>query len=769
MMQKRDVGMEWKLCFASNSSCKGIELYTVDQALHSGFPCIDASVPGSFEIDLMRVGIEKDLYYSDNVLNAQRWETTHVWYFCRFDAEKDQYLHFGGIDTVVDIFLNGQLARHAENMFMEYDLEAPLRAGENELVVHLYPAVLEARKIPLSAVCDAQPYGLEALPIRKAPSMYGWDIMPRIVSCGLWGGVELRRRAENSIDEVFLYTLQLDAAAARAELILDAGLTLSDDEIRNYSFCLELTDETGTRTFGDRLYHNHISFRFQLENCRFWWPKNAGEPHLYQARLKLFHSGAACAESSFETGIRTVALERTDSCDETGSGEFVFRVNGKKIFILGTNWVPLDAFPARAESRLPQALQLLEETGCNAVRCWGGGNYGSESLYDFCDRHGILVWQDFAMACGVYPQDERFCSLLRAEAEQIVRRLRNHPSLALWAGDNECDMTYAFWNRLMRDPSHNILTRRVLPEVLDVNDFTRPYLPSSPYLSAEALKEGRALPEDHLWGPRDYFKGPYYTQSRAHFASETGYHGCPSPKSLRRFIAPDRLWPILDKDGQGTRDYLVHAACMEPAAGRPYSYRIPLMAAQVQTLFGEPGRDLEQFARMSQISQAEAVKFFIERFRMGKWSRTGIIWWNLLDGWPQISDAVVDYYYVKKLAFHFICRSQRPVCLMMSEPDENGLYRVVGVNDLPLPEPLEYEVWNITENKKLLSAKAVLPPDSAQELQSLNAAEHRFFQLRWRCGSQSGTNHYYTGLKNISYDDYLRDLAACGYDEFEGF
>ena len=149
----------------------------------------------------------------------------------------------------------------------------------------------------------------------------------------------------------------------------------------------------------------------------------------------------------------------------------------------------------------------------------------------------------------------------------------------------------------------------------------REYLPSSPYISKAAYEteNDNCRPENHLWGPRDYFKGNYYVNSTAHFASETGYHGCPSPESLKKFINA-------------------------------------LMANQIKVLFGEEFNDLETFSLASQLSQAEAVKFFIERFRSQKWRRTGLIWWNLIDGWPQISDAVVDYYYNKKIAYSFIKR-----------------------------------------------------------------------------------------------------------------
>ncbi len=771
--------MQWQLCYAPNSLCKEKEYLTVEALTAAGYPTLPAAVPGNFELDLAAAGVEKDLFWSTNTLNATKWEHMHVWYFTAFDAAPGQYLHFGGIDTVADIILNGRVVQQVENMFLEYDIDAPLLEKGNQLIVRIRPAVLEARKYPLPAAASGMSYGLEGLYIRKAPHAYGWDIMPRIVSCGLWRPVELRTRPADGIDEVFLFSrnVQVDAADpafGSAELQLHANLHFSEDDIGDYTYRLTLADGTDAFSFEERLFHSAIRGAHALARCRLWWPKNAGAPHLYRATLQLLRGGEVLDEKSWNTGIRRVELERTEDCEGPEGGEFVFRVNGKKIFILGTNWVPLDAFHSRDEERLPRAMELVEQLGCNMIRCWGGNVYGSESFYDYCDAHGILVWQDFAMGCGVYPMEERFYALLRQEVEQVAKRLRGHASLALWAGDNECDMAYVSWWGEGREPARYAVTRRVIPEVLETHDFTRPYLPSSPYIARSALLTSTltpgVLPEDHLWGPRDYFKGEYYTTNQAHFASETGYHGCPSPDSLRRFLAPEALWPVLDASGNANADWLTHAACMEPENGKPFSYRIPLMASQVETLFGRRGDDLDEFARMSQISQAEAKKFFIERFRMDKWDKTGIIWWNLLDGWPQISDAVVDYYYTRKLAWHYIRRSQQPVCLMLSEPDAAGVHTLYGVNDLPCRQLVRYTVTDVTAGAELARGSVFLAPDGAEPVCALTAPQKHMLQFSWELeGGEAGSNHYYTALKNICYEDYIRDMKKCGYDEWEGF
>ena len=188
------------------------------------------------------------------------------------------------------------------------------------------------------------------------------------------------------------------------------------------------------------------------------------------------------------------------------------------------------------------------------------------------------------------------------------------------------------------------------------------------------------------------------------------------------------------------------------------------------TLFGSAEENLPDFVRQSQISQAEAKKYFIEKFRIGKWKRTGIIWWNLLDGWPQVSDAVVDYYYNRKLAYHYIKRSQHPVCLMFDEP-ENGKCRLVAVNDTPYDKQLDYTVRRFSDNQIVLSGTCIVPADGIMQPDSLAVAENEkeFYYIEWSVDGKSCHNHYFTNIMDIDYRGYMQALQKYGMDEFEGF
>ncbi len=293
-------------------------------------------------------------------------------------------------------------------------------------------------------------------------------------------------------------------------------------------------------------------------------------------------------------------------------------------------------------------------------------------------------------------------------------------------------------------------------------------------LKAQELEDvylGKGIaPEEHLWGPRDYFKGDFYKNTFCHFASETGYHAFNSPESLKCFLKnPEK---IFEEDGTATDEYLVHAASMETDGNAQYAYRIRLAYDQVVTLFGKPEEEFDDFVRQSQISQAEAKKYFIEKFRVNKWKRTGIIWWNLLDGWPQVSDAIVDYYYVRKLAYHYIKRSQEPVCFMFDEP-VNGKNRLMAANDLPKDIDVKYTVKRIgaDADETLLSGQTVLGADSTAEVNFISIAEgeKEFYLIEWQYEGKDCKNHYFTNIIDIDYQKYMYALKKCKMDEFEGF
>ena len=785
----------WSLVYVENKKFRTEKptVSTIARLEATGYEKIPAIVPGNIERDLFRAGKIEDPYFGENAVKYQWIEKLHMFYYRTFSVEKkiseEINLHFDGIDTAAEIFLNGEKIGETENMLISHTFEVAdkLVEGENELVVHIIPACIAARKYQIDPGTRSGGHRGCGISLRKAPHMFGWDILPRMVSGGIWKSVTLEQLSENRIDDVYIYTTGYNVAEKKATLSVSFNCHLAEDDPKEYSvrFTGVCGDSILENTI-ERLWHTSSTFTFNVNDVKFWWPHNYGEPNMYEYKIELFHFDKVVAEYNTKVGIRMADLERTDFTDDKGSGEFVFRVNGKKIFAMGTNWVPVDAMHSFDADRLPYVMPMLEDTGCNIIRIWGGNVYENDMLYDYCDGHGIMIWQDFIMGCAFYPQDEGFKARLCHEATVAVKRLRRHPSIVLWAGDNECDEGYAYGGGLpFAMPSQNANTRVVLPAVLRVNDPARPYLPSSPYFSDEVIRKGLRVyaSENHLWGPRDYFKGDFYGTSLCHFASETGYHGCNSPDSIKRFIGEEQLWhwteaekPAEGKLWNGDKvvahpHWLAHATCAVTDGSDYEKYRIPLMANQVITLFGSEPDDMLTFAYQSQISQAEAKKFFIERFRSTKWRRTGIIWWNLIDGWPQISDAVVDYYGCKKLAYHYIKRSQNPLCFIFAEP-EDGKLPLRVVNDLQEDKKVSFKVTDLTNDEVLIESTITAKADSVTPIwnKDMIEDEKRFYLIEWELDGVKYKNHYFTNIIDIDYDYYVSCMKKAGFwDEFEGF
>ena len=757
----------WELFIEENRNLSKEEVYKTEKELKkASFLHIIGTVPGNFELDMQREGLIPDLFYSTQVLEAKKLENRHLWYTTHFvceDTDRERFIRFEGIDTFSEIYLNGKKIGETDNMLVPYEFEASgLRSGENELVVHIIPVFVKSRENTFEAgISHHQAYNADSVTVRKAPHMFGWDIMPRILSGGIWRSVYLFEKPETRIDEIYFSTIRVREDLATLHVYFKTHI--NDDFLDNYTLCFEGECQESHFYFEKKMWHTEGRTFIHIKDPKLWWPKGMGDPNLYSVTASLKRGGELIDQYKVNVGLRIAKLQKTDVIEEDGSGEFLFTVNGEKMFVRGTNWVPLDAFHSRDKERLSMALDLLEESNCNMVRCWGGNVYEQDEFFDYCDRHGIAIWQDFAMACSFYPQDDEFCAVLKKEAETVVTRLRNHTSIFLWVGDNECDITISGWHPVRQNPNFNKLTREVLPEVIRRLDPFRDYLPSSPYISKEAFDRGmeRRVPEYHLWGPRGHYKADYYSNAVCRFASETGYHGCPDVSSVKRFIAPDKTWPWQDNP-----DWFLHATNMEYAKNAAYAARIKLMDQQIFCLFGFHPQSLEEFVTASQITQAEADKYFVERFRLGKWQKTtGILIWNLIDGWPQFSDSVVDYYGRKKAAFTVLKRVQEPVCLIFREPQNNRL-TLACANDCLRGVTVKYKIIDITHNKTVKTGEATVEKNITQDIAEIicNEQETTFYLCEWEFEGKSYCNHYLCGKGTISYESCLEGYRKCGIE-----
>ncbi len=749
-MQTSKLDSKWKLYYFPQTKREASPEELV------GKPCVEAVVPGNVELDLIRADLlPEDLYKDENVRLTEQFERYEWWYETTFTMPKTQgktYLYFEGVDCLAEYWLDGVYMGESDNMLIPFKLEVPhpVEGKTYQLRVRLRSVVLEADKYRfdmLTVVHDWNQRIIESLPIRKARHTYGWDIMPRIVSAGIWKDVYVLSETAYDFSQCAYFTESVCEKQAKLTFFYELNASVKNCEI-------EIVGECGDSHFEAKQEILFKAGRVQLtvEDPKLWYPKNYGEPNLYHTTVRVTQGGKVMSEQALNVGIRTAELRRTDVTDGK-NGDFAFYVNGIRISVYGTNWIPLDAFHSREKERYAQALALLDDIGCNMVRWWGGNVYPEDLFYDFCDSHGILVWQDFAMACGTYPQDEVFAAKMAKEVEAVVCRYRNHPSLVLWAGDNECDeMT---WSKTKL--TENKLTRAVLPDIIARNDMTRDYLPSSPYIA-----KGQSMlnvSERHLWGPRDYYKSPYYKETPAHFVSELGYHACPAPSSVKKFISGSIDVPKMKEN----RSCLLHSTdCNYDAK------RFMLMEKQVRQLFGEIPDTLTEFSLASQISQAEADKFYIELFRCNKPVKSGVLWWNLIDGWPQFSDAVVDYYGQKKLAYYYIKACQEPVCVMLGEMVD-WMHPLVISNDTLIPAHVEYRVLDVDDGAVLKEGATTVEPNGIKTVDQIMMyySDKKMIRIEYTVNGVSKVNHYLAGFPPFSFEQYKVWLDKIGYTDWK--
>lgn len=422
----------WQLGFVPHSEFKKLNSnpQTVKDISDFNIKTVKATVPGNFELDFIKAGLlPEDIYFGTNILKVQELESTHLWYCTEFVLNKtdnDAFLLFEGIDTAAEIFIDGILFAKTENMLIPYEFSLEnFENGKHELLVHIIPASVYVRDFTCDERFMAFSYNYDSLLIRKAPYMYGWDIMPRAVSGGLWRDVSVVYKPKNRIANYFCYTSKI--ADDSCELTFNISVDTEEDLLTD--FAVKIDGECNDSSFSEtvKLFSFNKRVKIDVQNPQLWWPKNYGEPNLYDVKIALIYKGEECDCVTFKTGIRTVFVERTSLAGKDGTFRFI--VNSKPVFVLGTNWVPTDVFPSRHDDYTLRGLELTNDLNCNMIRCWGGNVYPSEIFYDYCDTHGIMVWQDFLWLAEFILMTNVFAILLNRKPKLLLKCFATIPVL----------------------------------------------------------------------------------------------------------------------------------------------------------------------------------------------------------------------------------------------------------------------------------------------------------------------------------------------------
>jgi beta-mannosidase len=662
----------------------------LQQSLAGKWQLLSAQVPGGVHTDLLTLKRIPDPFVADNEKRVM-WVAEADWEYRRtftvdpyLLALERIFLVCDGLDTLAKVTLNGQLLGKTENMFRRYEWEVKslLREGENELVIFFFSPVryvaarmAERPLIGVEQAIDGAPY------LRKAPCQFGWDWGPMLPPIGIWRSIRLEGRSVARLDDIHLRQHHQGG-----QVTLEATLVAERWQDRPLTAVMRVTGPDGTElTTKSALLGETQTLQIRIEQPQLWWPNGCGAQALYQVGIALQSDGQICDQKAYQMGLRTIELRQEE--DEWGKS-FTFVVNSVPIFAKGANWIPADSFPTRfTDESLEALIHDVAATHQNMLRVWGGGIYEEDQFYDLCDRYGILVWQDFAFACSVYPlDDEAFLENVRQEVIQNVRRLRHHASLALWCGNNEMEGGWNWgWGRpeyedelealaekvpflrmilgrfLGREPladwrvlkdAYDKFFHAALPEWVAELDPDTPYWPSSPssntpFQNVNGPEQGDA----HYWGVW-HGRQPFtaYRAEFPRFMSEFGFQALPTLDTIRTY-ADEADWNM-------TSYIMEHHQRSHNGNG--------LILSQMSDIFRMP-KDFPALVYLSMVLQAEGIRYGVEHWRRNMHRVSGALYWQLNDCWPVASWSSIDYSGRWKALHYAVRRFFAPVMLSIED------------------------------------------------------------------------------------------------------
>ncbi len=608
----------------------------------------DARVPGNVFLDLMAAGLIEDPFWRENEKDVQ-WVGYEDWEYrtlfrCPDELAAEQHIDlvFEGLDTLTLVHLNSKGIAETNNMFRTWRLSVKdkLRDGDNELHILFRSPIrtvlpqMAAADCEYPAICDA---GEKTSPfVRKAPYHFGWDWGPRLAGCGIWKPVRLEGWSGARIESLQVLTRELTAASARVIVAVE----IEADTLMDAELTVRVAGAAATRMLRLAWGVQTAEIELEIADPQRWFPNGYGEQPLYTLSARLEKEGELLDQKETRFGLRMLEVRRTP--DQDGA-EFTFVVNGIDVFAKGGNWIPADVFPTRVSAEhYRHLLQACRDARMNMLRVWGGGIYEDDAFYDLCDELGLLVWQDFMFSCSLYPADGPFLENVRYEAVDQIKRLRNHPCLALWCGNNEMEWgREAFgWGKSCPQKvwrQYDDLFHNVLPNVCSVYDPTRLYWPSSPSSGGmDTDADSQRFGDVHYWDV--WHKGePFerYLEQTPRFVSEYGFQSFPLIETVRRFAEP--------------ADFDIESPTMRAHQKHPNGNR--LIRGYMQRYYPE-AKDFESFLYLSQILQAEGIRLGAEHFRRLRPRCMGSLYWQINDCWPVASWSSIDYYGNLK-ALHF--------------------------------------------------------------------------------------------------------------------
>ncbi len=614
---------------------------------------LPASVPGSVYHDLMQNGKMDDPFWRDNFPKALKRMDHDYEYKTEFAADKALLksdavlLRFEGIDTVADVFLNGEKLGHTENMHRTFEFEVKdlLKEEGNELRVLLHSPTRFIKEEYKHNVADGSEEAMVGFAnLRKTHCMFGWDWGPRLPDAGLWRPVKLLGIEKARVDSVYVTQKHEDG---KVTLHFDVDADVYDREAL-MGYTVLITDPDGKETLCKGSPEEIV-----IERPQLWWPNGFGAQPLYTVEVRLYAGGKQVDAWKKRIGLRTLTMH----IEKDAYGEsFAHEVNGVQVFAMGADYIPEDSiFPRINEARTRELLRQCKEAHFNTIRVWGGGYYPDDWFYDACDEMGLMVWQDFLFACAVYNLTDEFEDNIRAEFADNIKRLRHHASLALWCGNNEMEMFVerGLWVKTPIQKSDYVkMYEYILPKVLKELDPQTFYWPASPS-SGGGFDDPNGFDRGdvHYW---DVWHGnvPFTDYRRYYFRylSEFGFQSFPSVETVKTFALPEDCNPFSYVMEKHQRNNAANGKIMN------YLYQTYLYPTS-----------FDAFVYASQLLQADAIRYGVEHFRRNRGRCMGAVYWQLNDCWPVISWASIDYCGRWKALHYAAKRFFRPLTLSCAE------------------------------------------------------------------------------------------------------
>jgi beta-mannosidase len=684
-----------------------------------------AQVPGVVQTDLLRSNLIPDPFDKDNEFHLQ-WIGLADWeYQTTFQVDAATLAHdhvdlvFAGLDTFADVYLNDQAILHADNMFRHWRVPAKtqLKAGSNTLRIVFHSAVEKmlpyVKSLPyVLPSISTHNYGNEeniatAPYTRKAPYNYGWDWGPRFMTEGIWQPIRVETWDALRIENFHVHqrTITADLANVNAELEIEASrpmsatLTLTHDEMSGPQ------TSDGTQTLQLNAGMNHLSFPLRITSPKLWYPVGYGPQSRYRFTASVRVGRDVAAHSETKTGLRSVELRRVS--DQWGKS-FEFVVNGISVFGKGADVIPFDSFPNRVTPEIHRnILQAARDAHMNMVREWGGGYYESDDFYYICDELGIMVWQEFMFGGDMVPGDVAFQENVRQEAIDQIKRLRDHPSIVIWCGNNEVETGWWHWgdrqefkasispdtrDRVWQD--YVILFADVLKSAVAQYADPTPYTPSSPSANFEEIPDNQHNGDMHYWAVwHQQAPASDYTLQFPRFMTEYGFQSFPEMRTMRTFAKPE------DLDIRST----VMRAHQKNKGGNERILTYMLRE------YREP-KDFASFIYLSQVQQAEIIKIGAEHLRRQRPRTMGSLYWQLNDCWPVASWASIDYYGRWKALHYYARRFYDDVLISPFLHDDKVDVYVISDKLQPLSGTIHMRLLDFSGNSLLDQTKDIQVP-----------------------------------------------------------